>query len=86
MYLKKLLFPAAGLTLLVAVGFAHAAEDAGTIKSINPKGDSMTLSDGKTFILAEGIEAESLKVGQQVKVTYAVSAGKVLAIKIVTVR
>lgn len=81
--MKKVLFAAASASLLAAVSFAQAAEDTGTITSINPKSDAITLNDGKVFTLAEGTEAESLKVGQKVKVTYDVKAGALMAIKIV---
>ena len=81
--MKKLFFPAVTLALLAAVSVAQAADDTGTITKVNPKSDAITLDDGKVFTLAEGTEAESLKVGQKVRVTYSVKAGALLAIKIV---
>ena len=53
-----------------------------TIASIDKKGDSITLSDGKTFTLPEGIEAETLNVGERVVVTYSTKAGKLAASRI----
>jgi hypothetical protein len=47
----------------------------GTIQSVNKSGDAITLSDGKTFTLPEGIEAETLKPGEKVVVTYTTKAG-----------
>ena len=56
---------------------AFAKEDIATIKKINKSGDSITLSDGKIFTLPEGIEAETLKVGERVRVVYSTdTAGK----------
>ena len=57
------------LVIASATG-AFAKEDTGTIKKINKSGDLITLSDGKLFTLPEGIEAETLKVGEHVRVVY----------------
>ncbi|BCP54865.1 hypothetical protein K32_34820 [Kaistia sp. 32K] len=77
-----------GAVLVTAglAGPAAAAETQGTIKSVNPKTDSITLSDGKTFVLSEGVEAETLKAGEKVKVTYATTAGKMTASKVQIVK
>ena len=53
-----------------------AATTTGTIKSISTKNDAITLADGKTYGLPEGIEAEDLKVGEKVQVTYSNVNGK----------
>lgn len=79
--MKRLIIAATTLTLMTGVAFA--ATDTGVIKQIDPKSDAITLDDGKTFTLAEGTEAESLKVGQKVAVTYALKSGKMVATKIV---
>ena len=68
--------------VLLTSGAALAATDTGKIKQIDPKSDAITLDDGKTFTLAEGTEAESLKVGQTVTVTYHLKSGKMMATKI----
>jgi uncharacterized protein DUF1344 len=57
------------LAIASATG-AYAKGATGTIASIDKKGDSITLVDGKTFVLPEGIEAETLKVGEKVTITY----------------
>jgi hypothetical protein len=46
----------------------------------------LTLSDGKVFVLAEGTEAESLKVGDRVTVTFKLKGGKMLATKVSTAK
>ena len=78
--MKRLIIAATSFTLIA--GTAFAASDSGTIKHIDPSSDAITLDDGKTFTLAEGIEAESLKIGQKVTVTYDMKAGKMVASKI----
>jgi len=82
--MKRLIIAAAAVTLMT--GAAFAATDAGTIKQIDPKSDAITLDDGNTFTLAEGTEAESLKVGQTVKVTYHLKSGKMVATEIVVTK
>ena len=72
--MKRLIIAAAALTLMT--GVAVATTDTGTIKQIDPKSDAITLDDGNTFTLAEGTEAESLKVGQKVTVTYSLEGWK----------
>ncbi|WP_296745307.1 DUF1344 domain-containing protein [Mesorhizobium sp.] len=67
---------------VLAIGLAtsaYAKGATGTIASIDKKGDSFTLSDGKTFALPENIEVETLKVGEKVTVTYSTKAGKMEA-------
>ena len=82
--MKRLIVAAAALVLMT--GAALAASDSGSIKHIDPNSDAITLDDGRTFVLAEGTEAESLKIGQKVDVTYEVKAGKMVATKIVVVK
>jgi len=79
--MKRMIIAAAAVALMT--GTALAAFDTGTIKHIDPSTDAITLDDGKTFTLAEGTEAESLKIGQNVSVTYDTKAGKLVATKIV---
>lgn len=73
------------MALALAVGTsagAYAREATGTIKSVNKKADAITLSDGKTYKLPEGIEAETLTPGEKVHITYSTSAGKTLVTNI----
>lgn len=55
---------------VVAATNAQAAEITGTVRSVNTKSDSVTLSDGKTYSLPEGIEAEAVKVGEKVRINF----------------
>lgn len=55
---------------VVAATNARAAETTGTVRSVNTRSDSVTLSDGTTYSLPEGIEAESVKVGEKVRIKF----------------
>ncbi len=79
--MKKLFIAVTAILLLGAASTAAFAKaDTGTIQSVDKNGDSITLSDGKTFTLPEGIEAETLKAGDKVVVTYTTTkAGKLAA-------
>jgi hypothetical protein len=79
-------FLIAGSMLLAMIGIANAASVSGTITVVNTKADAITLSDGKVFTLPEGIEAESLKVGQTVEVTYSGTGAKLKASRIRVVK
>ncbi len=57
----------------VAATNAQAAETTGTVRSVNTRSDSVTLSDGTTYSLPEGIEAESVKVGEKVRIKFSSS-------------
>ena len=80
--MRELLLPAVAGAFLFGASVALAATDTGIVKNVNPKGDAITLDDGKVFVLAEGTEAESLKVGDKVTVTFKMKAGKMLATKV----
>jgi hypothetical protein len=80
---KPILAPAVGALMIVFATGAHAKAITGTIQSIDKRGDSITLTDGKSFTLPEGIEAETLKPGEKVVVTYTTTkSGKLAASKI----
>jgi Cu/Ag efflux protein CusF len=69
---------AIALVLAASATAVFAKEMIGTVKAIDKSHDAVTLTDGMTFTLPEGIEAETLKVGERVKVVYSSKAGKVL--------
>ena len=79
-------FALSATAVLLMTGAAFAASDTGKISAVDPKGDAITLADGKTFTLAEGTEAESLKVGQTVIVTYSLTGGQQVATEIVVTK
>ena len=79
--MRKSVIAATALALAaLASTAAFAKAITGTIESIDKNGDSITLTDGKTFTLPEGIEAETLKPGEKVVVTYKTTkSGKLAA-------
>jgi Cu/Ag efflux protein CusF len=81
--MRRLFTPAAAIVLAAAfAASAPAATVTGTIATVDIKNDSITLVDGRHFTLPEGIEAEKLKSGEKVTVTYAVKNGKMVVSKI----
>ncbi|MDN5927072.1 MAG: DUF1344 domain-containing protein [Hyphomicrobiales bacterium] len=74
--MKKSAIALAAVVALATSGAAFAKTVTSTVKSVNKSGDSITLSDGKKLTLPEGIEAETLSVGERVMVTYSAKGGK----------
>lgn len=63
-------FLSATVIAMVAATNAQATEITGTVRSVNTRSDSITLSDGTTYSLPESIEAESVKVGEKVRIKF----------------
>lgn len=78
--MKKSIIAAAMILAIASSTGAFAKAMTGTIKSVDKSGDSITLSDGTKLTLPEGIEAETLKVGEKVVVTYTTTATGKLAV------
>ena len=74
--MKKSAIALAAAVALASSGVAFAKTATSTVKTVDKSGDSITLSDGRKFTLPEGIEAETVKVGEKVTVTYSAKAGK----------
>ena len=74
---------AAAAVLALTMGTALAATDTGKVAKIDNANDAITLEDGKTFVLAEGVETDAIKIGQTVEVTYDSKQGKLVASKII---
>jgi len=68
--MKNEIFVTTALLSATLAGGAFAAATTGTIKAIDKAKDSIILANGAVFTLPEGIEAESLKAGEKVMVTY----------------
>lgn len=74
--MRRILLTATSFAVLLAATNVQAAETMGTVRSVNTKLDSITLNDGKAYVLPEGIEAESVKAGEKVKITFATNKGE----------
>ncbi len=71
------LIPIAIFAVTVA-GAAYAKTATATVTSIDANKDQITLDNGMTVTLPEGIEAEAVKIGEHVKLTYSTNlSGKV---------
>jgi hypothetical protein len=80
--MRFVIWAATAVAFFATGSIAFAASDTGTVKNVNPKNDAITLDDGKVFVLAEGTEAESVKIGSKVKVTFITKSGKLIATKV----
>ena len=59
-----------GAIALSSAVFAASMTDTGAIKSIDEKANSVTLADGKIFVLPAKFDVKTIKVGEKVAVTY----------------
>jgi hypothetical protein len=78
--MRKLMIAASAAALIAASSaVALAAEATGAIASVDPAAGTVTLDSGQTFTLPASVDAASLQVGQQVKITYEEADGKMTA-------
>ena len=69
----------AATSLLATAVFAASMSATGVVKSVDTKGDAITLVDGNVYILSEGLEAENFKAGEKVAIVFAMKNGKMIA-------
>ncbi|MBN9245790.1 MAG: DUF1344 domain-containing protein [Mesorhizobium sp.] len=74
----------AAMLVLAPISTAFAAQTSGTITAISKNADTITLSDGKTYSLPEGIEDTKLRIGEKVQLTYADKGGKAVVSHLVS--
>ena len=79
--MKAIYLPAffAASLLFATASFAAAQTTSGVIKTIDAKNDSITLVDGKSFILGNEMEAEAFKVGENIVIKFTMVNGKMTA-------
>jgi hypothetical protein len=78
--MRKLMVAAGAAALFAASSLAAlAAEATGAIASIDTASGTVTLDSGQTFSLPASVDAASLQVGQQVKITYEEGSGGVMS-------
>ena len=84
--MRALMIPAA---LVLATSLAPAAvfaathhTDTGTVKTVNATAKTVTLDDGKTFVLPKSAKADQLTTGEKVKVSYVMKGSKMDATSI----
>lgn len=71
---------AATIASLAFIGTAYAADVKGTVQAVDPATRSITLEDGKTYVVPESISVEGLAAGAKVKVTVDDTTGAVTAV------
>lgn len=71
---------AATIASLAFIGTAYAADVEGTVQAVDPATRSITLEDGKTYVVPESISVEGLAAGSKVKVTVDDATGAVTAV------
>jgi len=81
--MRKLMIAAGAAALLAASTFAAVAADAsGAITSIDTAANTVTLEDGKIYVLPMGFDAASIKVGDKVNITFDEADGKMTATEV----
>lgn len=77
---KSLILAASlGTMIISSAAFAAAMDASGVIKTIDTKANSITLVDGKTYLLPAGFAINSLKAGEKVAVVYDMKNNKMVA-------
>jgi Cu/Ag efflux protein CusF len=84
MIMKTTLIPTAFAVLALSTFAAFAANSMsnGVIKSIDATSQTITLEDGKAYVLPKGFDIKTLKVGEKVAVDWTMTDGKYVAASI----
>ena len=80
--MKKLLTALSVLAFLGFAGAANAEEASGRIAMADPGTSTLTLEDGTTFEVVEGVPLDGLAPGTEVTVSYEQQDGKNVATSI----
>ena len=81
--MRKLIGAMVGVALLAGAGVASAAEESGTIQSIDATKRTITLDNGKNFKLDPSVTLAQLRMGTKVKVSYEEKGGQNIATEVV---
>ena len=82
---KSLILAASlGTMLISSAAFAAAMNENGVIKTIDAKANTITLADGKTFVLPSGFVITTLKAGEKVAVVYDMKNNQMVASSVKT--
>ena len=68
--MKTILGAVAAITILTASHFALAEEARGKVESMDDQTRTITLDDGSTYIVSDGVALEALQPGAEVTVSY----------------
>ena len=78
--MNKLIAPIAALAFVFSAAIAQADEAAGKISAVDAS--SITLEDGTTFTIGEGVSTEGLEPGTEVTVSYEEKEGQKVATEV----
>ena len=82
--MRKLMIAIGAAALFAASSVAALAADAtGAIQSIDTAASTVTLADGTVYVLPAGFDAASIKVGDNVTITFDEADGKMTATGVV---
>ena len=77
---KSLILAASlGTMIISSAAFAAAMTASGVIKTIDAKANSITLADGKAYVLPAGFAITTLKAGEKVAVVYDLKNSQMVA-------
>ena len=77
---KSLILAASISTMIISsAAFAASMDVKGVIKTIDAKSNSITLADGKDYVLPAKFDIKTLKTGEKVSITYDVKDNKMVA-------
>jgi hypothetical protein len=77
--MKSFIGALSAVALLASVGVAAAEEASGTLENIDEQMRTITLDDGTTYRLEEGVAIEGLFPGEEVTVSYEEQDGEFVA-------
>ncbi len=80
--MNKLVAPFAALAFVVSIGIAQADEAAGKVAAVDLNSGSITLEDGTTFTIGEGVSMEGLEPGTEVTVSFEEQDGQLIATEV----
>ena len=78
--MNKLIAPFAALAFAFSIAGAHADEAAGKVAAADST--TLTLEDGTTFTIGEGVSMEGLEPGTEVTVSYEDQDGTLVATEV----
>jgi Cu/Ag efflux protein CusF len=80
--MNKLVAPFAAIAFVFSIAIAQADATAGKIATVDPAAGSITLENGTTFTIAEGVSMEGLEPGTEVTVSFEEQDGQLIATEV----
>ncbi len=80
--MNRLIAPFAAIAFVFSIAIAQADATGGKIATVDPAAGSITLEDGTTFTIGEGVSMEGLEPGTEVTVSYEEQDGQKVATEV----